>query len=283
MIIKEREKMNNKIFYPIINDLYYYLNIDSKLSNIEKKCNKKANEMLLDNIKKDLSDILYNGCIECFVDYFHYLKKSGFIKGIEHEQRLSEFQEIMSSKDEGINNFFSRYSGLNDSLEKKIQLTISIIEEILYRYEIDKNIIKDKFKINGNIISIKHSLGDYHNGKTVCLLKFEKGLVVYKPRNSFVDELYNDLLDIVSKNDIQMMKIETINRDDYSWHEYISHYECSNMEQVHRFYYRAGVNLAIFYAIGTNDIHVMKMTIVMIIKNVVITLQLPLRLLIVLR
>lgn len=239
------------VFESIIENIIEALNITNKIDTLIKVCDKFGLKKCQDNIKTGIKQFVYNITIECVVDYFHYLKKENYIEGMSHEERTNFFVKYMNDS-KNLKLFFDRYTDLSDRIILQVMDIMNLQMEIIDRYNSEKDYLEKIFGVEGEITSIDCAMGDLHDGKTVCIVNFENGRIIYKPRDSFLDIMYNEILHIVAKN---MKTIVTVNRKNYSWHEFISYKECDNIRQVHKYFYKAGIHLAIFYALGSSDIH----------------------------
>lgn len=96
-------------------------------------------------------------------------------------------------------------------------------------------------------------MGDKHNNhKAVALIIFKNNKkILYKPRNSEIDENYNRFIDFVNKKLKEKIKTtRVLNKKKYSWHEYISPTK-SNDEVYKNF----GKLLSIAYLLKITDLH----------------------------
>lgn len=239
------------VFESIIENIMEVLKINNKIDALIKVCDKFGLKKCQDNIKKDIKQLVYNITMECVVDYFHYLKNENHIKGMSHNERTNFFLRYMNSS-KNLKLFFDRYTTLSDRINLQVMDIIALQMEIIERYNSEKDYLEQTFDVVGEMTSIDCAMGDLHNGKTVCIVNFENGSIVYKPRDSFLDIMYSEILHIVERD---MKTIVTVNRNSYSWHEFIKYKECDNIKQVHQYFYKAGIHLAIFYALGSSDIH----------------------------
>lgn len=235
--------------------MYVFLKTDIKTESICRLCIKSQNDKLIGNIKKNIENIIYQSSIESIVHYYHHLKERGRINGENHAERTKSFLDFFDSDENSIEKFFKVYPVLKDIIERKIQDYIKLQEEVISRYIKDKELIESKFGNLGDLNFINHSMGDLHDGKSVCILCFNNKKIVYKPRTALLDIMYNEIISIVAKELIIMKSIEVIEQGNYSWHSYIDYEECTKLQQIYNYYYRVGINLAVFFSLGSSDIH----------------------------
>lgn len=166
----------------------------------------------------------------------------------------------MADKDY-INNLISKYENLRNALDNEIKNMFKFVIEIVMNTKNEICNIEDTMKCNeplGKINAIKLNKGDVHcGGKTVAFLYFEKGLLVYKPRNMNIDRGFQMLLQWfnhkIGKDEFRLMNIHSI--QSAGWAEFIKNRDCDNAMQVKKFYERSGAYLSILYALNAVDFH----------------------------
>lgn len=135
----------------------------------------------------------------------------------------------------------------------------------LYQREIFENYQKDQQAINSlffdeydEIQAIECSKGDLHNGKSVAFITFKNGKkLVYKPRNEDNSLLLEKVVVFLA----QGTKIKDYHfiqyyaQEDHSWEIIAEHRLCNTVEEIEKYYYRAGVLLSAFYFLNSYDMH----------------------------
>ena len=217
-------------------------------------------EELLNNLAHSLSSI----SSRTLILELNIARVSGQLKGQTSQERASYYHEVMLNDKLYQNSIREEYVVLTRMLATKTKYWIQNTYEILLRSYEDKPLLESNFN-NGNVlgpiikIDTGSELSDAHNeGKTVAILTFESGIkVVYKPRSLEVDEKFNDFISHLNNANLKysLKTIITLNRDKYGWTEFISYKGCEEDEQVNRFYWRIGSNLAILYALNAVDFH----------------------------
>lgn len=95
--------------------------------------------------------------------------------------------------------------------------------------------------------------------RAVAKLKFhDNNCVIYKPRNIALQKAFNDISSSIgfALGDNEFSKsVKCLQKDDYGWIECVRHEDCANEQEVRRFYYRHGVNLALFLMLRSSDMH----------------------------
>lgn len=133
--------------------------------------------------------------------------------------------------------------------------------ELLRRLSIDERAIARAFFRRarlGELLGIETSLSDPHNGgRTVCILRFRCGRLVYKPRSGEAEWRWNLLLLTMNRRGFRpaLRAVKLVRRSGYCWMEYVGHEPCHEMAEVRRFYQRAGALAAVAQLVRAVDCH----------------------------
>lgn len=134
----------------------------------------------------------------------------------------------------------------------------------------------------GRVARILGGAGDVHRGgRSVAIVEFESGLrVVYKPRSLAVDAHFQELLEWIDRVDETCADVKTrdedkvrahdtrplrerprfrtlrvLDRRDHGWVEFVEPRACASREELARFYWRQGAQLALLHALEAVDFH----------------------------
>jgi lantibiotic modifying enzyme len=110
----------------------------------------------------------------------------------------------------------------------------------------------------GKITDLLVSLSDRHNcGRTVCLLQFYNGAVVYKPRSGRCESTWFALLDWLNGAGFSppLRVLRTLDRGDYHWVERVTPARCRTNAERRRFFIRAGAIACLAYLLRAKDWH----------------------------
>ena len=109
----------------------------------------------------------------------------------------------------------------------------------------------------GPLRSVTADAGDTHrDGRSVAILRFAAGTVVYKPRSLAVDAAFTGVLDWVDGHGGPgHRKLRLLERDGYGWSEFAERADCADDAEVRAFYTRAGSLLALLYLFSATDLH----------------------------
>ncbi len=181
----------------------------------------------------------------------------------EEKQNDCTYKEYISFiTDEQFQLYFdNKYVVLKELLEQKVKTFVKLFEECFTRLSADKKNIEESFKIELNEIkNISFSVdGDTHNGgKSVIRLDINDGKsLFYKPHNLAMDIIFKDIMKIIEKRlgKFQYEHVPTLDRKEYGWQEKAEYSESKDEKEIKNYYYSVGASLAVFYLLGTEDIH----------------------------
>lgn len=102
-------------------------------------------------------------------------------------------------------------------------------------------------------------LSDPHcGGRTVIALTFKSGLkVVYKPRDLGIEHAYEELIGWLNARGLNppLLTRSLLDRSTHGWALFVEPQPCRNHNEARQFYHRAGMLLALFYALSGIDYH----------------------------
>jgi type 2 lantibiotic biosynthesis protein LanM len=111
----------------------------------------------------------------------------------------------------------------------------------------------------GRVARARSSLSDpHHRGRCVIALSFESGLnVIYKPRDMGPEVAFFRLLDWCNQRGalLEFKVLKVVDRVTHGWVQQVEHVPCPDDDSAHRFYQRAGMQLALLHALGGTDCH----------------------------
>lgn len=135
------------------------------------------------------------------------------------------------------------------------------VAEILTRAVRDERAIARTFFENaagGRISDVRLGLSDRHGGgRSVALVAFEQGRVIYKPRNGGSEAEWAALLRWMNGHGFQprLKEARMLRRKNYHWMEVIEPDDCRDAAAVRRFYERLGGLIAAAYLLNAVDCH----------------------------
>lgn len=229
----------------------YLDQFDSKFSN--------ENKVYFNGIYTYLYNSMFNFSIRSLIKELYNYKCNNLLIGNTSEERYLYFEKITESKSFQ-NELYNKYPVLKIYFEKKINQTVSYVNEIISCFEKDKNNLEKIFNMKfEKILDIHLGKGDDHNnGKSVAIIECNCGKIVYKPHNLLSDIVLKSIIDWINSKKVlkcTLNSLRVLTHENYGWQEFITYKECESSDQIENYYYRAGCFLAIFYTLGTTDIH----------------------------
>jgi hypothetical protein len=135
------------------------------------------------------------------------------------------------------------------------------IAELLLRFTADRRALSHAFfggQRLGKIIDLRGTLSDPHNGgRTVVLLKFGSGSVIYKPRGGDGEWEWLSLLRWMNSQSFRpkLRAARILRREHYCWMEQVRPEPCRDQNAARRFYRRVGGMLGAAYLLKAVDCH----------------------------
>ena len=192
------------------------------------------------------------------------------LPGATSRARFAAFIARLSTR-QGLTTLFAAYPVLARMLGQTALDAADAMIELADRLDADRQrLIAELFdgKDPGALLRMEIGRGDAHQGnRSVALLHFAHGSVVYKPRpldqHALLDEAVGWLnakvagLDLRTPRSVRVntVRINTGHSDGYGWLEFVEHRWCESVTEADRFYRRQGALLALLYAIDGTDVH----------------------------
>lgn len=110
----------------------------------------------------------------------------------------------------------------------------------------------------GPLRNIQPGLSDpHHGGRSVTLLEFERGRIIYKPRSGRSEVAWFELLEWMNSHGFapKLRAARVVKHRSYSWMEYAEAASCKDPADVQRFYQRLGGMIAAAYLLKAVDCH----------------------------
>ncbi|MGO5066241.1 type 2 lantipeptide synthetase LanM [Clostridium sporogenes] len=230
-----------------------------KLEQLNVVCKEYNNYDLAHKIYENIQEEVYLFISECIINEYHDKRICNQIVGDDRESRISFFNEHFARNKEFAFYFLKKYSILDDLLRIRVNDLLDFNLEIIRNYNKDLHLLNKLLKFQlGKIKEIPLKAGDLHNGRAVSIVKCENGKIVYKPRNLGTDIFIEKIMSYISTilpNCPYFRFPKNLCFQNYSWQEFIERKECETIQQVHKYYYRSGIYLAVFYLLTTMDMH----------------------------
>ena len=231
----------------------------NKFEQLHIICIKSNNNDLEEKIKNNLMKMIGNLALECIINDYHKKRKDNLIIGEKRKDRIENFINDYAKDTSYVISLFEEYNILREWLDRHINDYFNQYLDIIQEYQVEKKAIAKLLNRSlGNITDIVLGTGDLHDGKTVAMVSCEYGKIVYKPRKLEADSFLEGIMKYVTSilpTPISFLFPKILSYNNHSWQEFIENQECTSMYQVHNYYYRSGVFLAVFYLLSTTDIH----------------------------
>lgn len=138
-------------------------------------------------------------------------------------------------------------------------------KELLFRISDSRKELEEAFQVSSKAVLSKVDCdrGDNHQGgRSVSILYFQDNetstiRVVYKPKQLDLDANFNAFVELLNNSSSlpPLRSVRVINKGDYGFMEWIDHIQCTNKDEVFRFYENSGRLLAILHLLGCTDCH----------------------------
>ncbi|UJS29015.1 type 2 lantipeptide synthetase LanM (plasmid) [Macrococcoides canis] len=242
----------NNIYLPFLN--YAKIIAEKTISNIKYI---KVSEDILNTFLISLGNQLFEMTGKVFAYELHIYKEHNKDK----ENLLLNFSRENFGDIDSYINFFEKYPTLLRLLTVRTVNLITSFNEIIERTDSHSNEILTFLESENKVLYLKDiilSSGDSHNnGRSVAILFFKQGKLVYKPKNLYiVKEITNFLKKFTY--DFELIDLyfpKGIYENEFCFEEYISYNPCNNEEEIERFYKRYGYLVAFSYIFGVTDLH----------------------------
>lgn len=154
---------------------------------------------------------------------------------------------------------FARFPLIEQKLTLHAHHMLTVLRDLLSKLDKDKELLTSTFNIRTFAIrNIQISLGDFHQlGKSVVRIDFGANAIIYKPRSADNEAFTLALLDFINA-EIMHLRIGIpafINRNEYSWHEFVTFQNPDNAQDVLDYYRNIGAAVLFFHLINGSDFH----------------------------
>ncbi|OPC79410.1 LanM family lanthionine synthetase [Embleya scabrispora] len=189
----------------------------------------------------------------------HAARMSGRLTRATSEQRWLEFLEHAAEP-----GFWSEldvdYPAFAPRLDRVIRNRCTALLTLARRIAADRDRLTDLLGTRpGELVEIGTDAGDSHRGgRTVALLRFEAGRVVYKPRALDVDVALATTVDTLLAHVPREERIavpRVLLGGEYGWAEYVEHRYCADAAERSRFYRGLGEWMCVVQLLGGTDLH----------------------------
>ncbi len=160
-----------------------------------------------------------------------------------------------------LESLFKKFPVLPDLWNTAIRQWRNHSSEVLSRAIRDREKISAFFfenKLLGKIKDVRSGLSDpHHGGRSVTMVEFDGGRVIYKPRSPANELAWSSLLRWMNDHGLrrQLRAARILERRRYYWMECVEPGACQTLNAVRRFYERMGETIAAAYLVKAVDCH----------------------------
>ena len=185
---------------------------------------------------------------------------TGKLEGETPAARFDSFVQGLADSERAME-LWREYPVLARLVVEEIERWRAAVLEFLGHLEADWDGVLQTFfdgRDPGPLLELRTGAGDPHRaGRSVHVLRFASGSVVYKPHPMAMDAHFQELLSWIDArgNHPSFRTLKVLPRGDHGWVEWVAAAGCVSQEEVERYHRRLGGLLAIFYALGAVDLH----------------------------
>lgn len=243
----------NKMFVAFFN--HSYILINNHLKDYGKLTEK---QFFLNNLLRQFENEIFMIANKAIIIDINIQSQDNNLKGETPEQRYNYYIESLSKK-KNVYSFFEKYPVLLRKISTAFLNFNNNVIELLSNIKGDYNSFQTFFsKRFGNLKTIEFSVGDSHNsGKSVSILNFENGSIIYKPKNLEINLAFESLVVKINKlAQKDILKVpKTLVKKGYSYEEFITYQTCQTDKELEEYYFRFGFLSSVLYYLNANDIH----------------------------
>lgn len=183
------------------------------------------------------------------------------LAGTDDQERFTSFMRDQCTPG-GLGRMFERYPVLARLLSTVALSAAEAGAELLTRLAADRTAVIETLLGGTNpgpAVVVEPGLGDSHrHGRSVIFVRFADGrTIVYKPRSLAAQARFGDVIGWLNRRlpGCRLQSASTVVRQGYGWMEYVQHRPLPRAADAQRFYQRAGMLLAVLYALNATDMH----------------------------
>lgn len=215
-------------------------------------------------LQHDLQRILQRAtrpCLELERKSYDLARAAMGLPETETDPRLREGKFLGKKPSERLFALFGRFPVLSRLWLQLISQWRDQVAELLARLVVDRAALSRAFlggRPAGSIVAIRCGLSDPHNeGRTVMLLRFASGSVIYKPRPGDGEWEWFSMLDGMNAQSFhpKLRAARVLRRKGYCWMEYMESFSCRKEAEARRFYRRIGGIMGAAYLLRAADCH----------------------------
>lgn len=235
----------------------YETKLYEKISKIDTSLEINIEELIRNAIFTQRESILKMSA-RTLLSELYRMKEEGELPKSDPEQEYKDYMEIITT-DAYKKLFRKKFKILDDLIWQKLETAADLIVECISHLSEDADRIYSEMGISvTKLNAILPDSGDTHNnGKSVASVLINNNeKIFYKPHALDGDEFFkNFATEFVQNDELVNGLVKFVNCPDHGWQECVQYSEAANEEEVKAYYRNMGNYLAIFYMLGTEDMH----------------------------
>lgn len=184
---------------------------------------------------------------------------TGELQGKDTYERWNHFL-VLSSQAEFWAKIAANYPGLPDRIARIVRNRCEAAREFAEHLCADRGRLVELLGgATGSLLKLDFGAGDTHQkGKTVAILGFEQGKIVYKPRSAAIDAALQAFLDAVQSSfgrDLSIRVPSVLDCGTHGWAQFVGHCYADGDAELREFYCGIGHWLGVMRLLGGSDLH----------------------------
>lgn len=241
---------------PVVNRCIKYFSDNFRYSDIADR------EMVMYSVFESMFEQTVSFLVKPVVYEYNYMRDNDQLASENGENARSRFVDHFSNAD-NVRSFYSEYQTavnlIAHKLREKCEYILEILEHsLLHRSEISKIFSVDLDE--DRIITVLTGSGDTHqHGRSVAQIFMQSGKkLIYKPHQMKTDIAFNELLCWMKDSGAPVCEQKSspvLCCSDYGFTAFTENSECTDEDQVKRFYERSGQLLCVLHSLNGTDMH----------------------------
>ena len=229
-------------------------------SDVLNQVSQKAKESLNRDLRRTLARVT-RPCFALRLEAFRLASEAISLQAQGPAPKDAERTRVGTAPSEQLCSMFKTFPVLAKLWSQLISQWCNHIAELLLRFTTDRGTLSNAFFCGqriGKIINLHSGLSDPHNGgRTTAFLQFERGSIIYKPRQGDGEWEWLSFLQWMNSQSFQpkLRGARVLRREGYCWMEHIQPKPCKDQDAARRFYTRVGGMLAAACLLRAVDCH----------------------------
>lgn len=200
-------------------------------------------------------------CVRTLIVEMSMYKAAGKLDGCDSREEYEYFQKNYLGKKELREELFQVYPLLKENIQRTIEHSSAFLSTMWKRLCEDREEIEKTILLGnrmGEVISVSDMGSDLHCcGQCVLKIETDNGQkFLYKPRPVQSEKALLNLINYAYAGiGLEEYTYGCISHESYGWTAFVEAGDCTEQEQVKRYFKRLGVAICVCYLLGTGDLH----------------------------